>query len=84
MFYVPHGLTSGNFRRAIVPIGIMFSLSLIFGNMAYMYLSVSFIQMLKVSVVCLQRYRQFLTRYRLLTPLQHSSPRGFSASLHQT
>lgn len=26
----------------------MFSLSLIFGNVAYMYLSVSFIQMLKV------------------------------------
>ena len=36
-------------RRAIVPIGVMFSMSLIFGNVAYMYLSVSFIQMLKVS-----------------------------------
>lgn len=36
-------------RRAIVPIGVMFSMSLIFGNIAYMYLSVSFIQMLKVS-----------------------------------
>lgn len=35
--------------RAIVPIGIMFSLSLICGNLAYMYLSVSFIQMLKAT-----------------------------------
>lgn len=35
-------------RTAIVPIGVMFSFSLIFGNVAYMYLSVSFIQMLKV------------------------------------
>jgi hypothetical protein len=30
-------------RRAIVPIGVMFSLSLICGNLAYLYLSVSFI-----------------------------------------
>ena len=37
-----------NHRTAIVPIGVMFSFSLIFGNVAYMYLSVSFIQMLKV------------------------------------
>lgn len=36
--------------RAIVPIGIMFSLSLICGNLAYLYLSVSFIQMLKVRI----------------------------------
>lgn len=31
-----------------MPIGVMFSLSLILGNLAYLYLSVSFIQMLKV------------------------------------
>lgn len=36
-------------RTAIVPIGVLFSFSLIFGNVAYMYLSVSFIQMLKVA-----------------------------------
>ena len=36
-------------RRAIVPIGLMFSLSLICGNLAYLYLSVSFIQMLKAT-----------------------------------
>ena len=38
------------YLRAIVPIGVMFSLSLICGNLTYLYLSVSFIQMLKVSV----------------------------------
>ena len=37
------------YRTAIVPIGVLFSFSLIFGNVAYMYLSVSFIQMLKVA-----------------------------------
>lgn len=36
------------YLRAIVPIGVFFSLSLICGNLTYMYLSVSFIQMLKV------------------------------------
>jgi hypothetical protein len=36
------------YLRAIVPIGIFFSLSLICGNLTYLYLSVSFIQMLKV------------------------------------
>lgn len=36
------------YRRAIVPIGVMFSLSLVCGNLAYLTLSVSFIQMLKV------------------------------------
>ena len=33
--------------RAILPIGLFFSFSLICGNVAYLYLSVSFIQMLK-------------------------------------
>jgi len=35
--------------RAILPIGVCFSLSLIFGNLTYLYLSVSFIQMLKAT-----------------------------------
>ncbi|OJJ83255.1 uncharacterized protein ASPGLDRAFT_152043 [Aspergillus glaucus CBS 516.65] len=37
------------YTRAIVPIGLMFSLSLICGNLSYLYLSVSFIQMLKAT-----------------------------------
>lgn len=41
-------MTPQIYQRAIVPIGVLFSLSLIFGNLAYLYLSVSFIQMLKV------------------------------------
>jgi hypothetical protein len=36
------------YMKAIFPIGFFFSLSLIFGNKAYLYLSVAFIQMLKV------------------------------------
>lgn len=40
-------MTGRIYLRAIVPIGIFFSLSLICGNLTYLYLSVSFIQMLK-------------------------------------
>lgn len=41
-------MTGRVYLRSIMPIGLMFSLSLICGNQAYLYLSVSFIQMLKV------------------------------------
>jgi hypothetical protein len=41
-------MTGRVYLRAIVPIGLFFSLSLICGNLAYLYLSVAFIQMLKV------------------------------------
>ncbi|RKF82002.1 putative sugar phosphate/phosphate translocator [Golovinomyces cichoracearum] len=40
-------MTGRIYLRAIVPIGLFFSLSLICGNLTYLYLSVSFIQMLK-------------------------------------
>ena len=43
-------MTGRVYLRAIVPIGAMFSLSLICGNLTYLYLSVAFIQMLKVRV----------------------------------
>ena len=36
------------FVRSILPIGVLFSGSLILSNTAYLYLSVSYIQMLKV------------------------------------
>ena len=39
------------YTRAILPVGLFFSFSLICGNVAYLYLSVSFIQMLKASNV---------------------------------
>lgn len=42
-------MTGRVYLRAIVPIGLFFSLSLIFGNLTYLYLSVSFIQMLKAT-----------------------------------
>ncbi|EEP82389.1 Cas4p protein [Uncinocarpus reesii 1704] len=42
-------MTGRVYLRAIVPIGFFFSLSLICGNVAYLYLSVAFIQMLKAT-----------------------------------
>jgi len=40
-------MTGRVYLRAIVPIGAAFSMSLICGNLTYLYLSVSFIQMIK-------------------------------------
>ncbi|KAL2112324.1 hypothetical protein VUR80DRAFT_7898 [Thermomyces stellatus] len=42
-------MTPQVYVRAIVPIGVTFSLSLICGNLTYLYLSVAFIQMLKAT-----------------------------------
>lgn len=42
-------MTGRLYLRAIVPIGLCFSLSLICGNLTYLYLSVAFIQMLKAT-----------------------------------
>lgn len=41
-------MTGAIYLRAVLPIGVTFSLSLILSNQAYLYLSVAFIQMLKV------------------------------------
>ncbi|EAT82928.1 hypothetical protein HBI56_068850 [Parastagonospora nodorum] len=43
-------MTGRVYLRAIVPIGLFFSLSLICGNQAYLHLSVAFIQMLKATM----------------------------------
>ena len=43
-------MTKEMFTRSILPIGLLFSGSLILSNTAYLYLSVSYIQMLKVRV----------------------------------
>ncbi|ATY67261.1 DUF250 domain membrane [Cordyceps militaris] len=42
-------MTGRVYLRAVVPIGVFFSVSLILSNVAYLYLSVSFIQMLKAT-----------------------------------
>lgn len=42
-------MTGRVYLRAIVPIGVFFSLSLICSNLTYLYLSVAFIQMLKAT-----------------------------------
>lgn len=56
-------MTRQVYLKAIMPIAILYSLSLVCGNLAYLYLSVSFIQMLKVcfpllSVKCLANVRR--------------------------
>lgn len=42
-------MTGKKYMRRVVPIGLVFSASLVCSNMPYLYLSVAFIQMLKVS-----------------------------------
>ena len=42
-------MSKDEFIKGVLPIGVFFSLSLVFSNYTYLYLSVSFIQMLKVS-----------------------------------
>jgi hypothetical protein len=44
-------MTGRIYLRAIVPIGIFYSMSLVCSNLTYMYLSVAFIQMLKVRFI---------------------------------
>lgn len=44
------------FLRSILPIGLLFSASLILSNTAYLYLSVAYIQMLKVRLTLTARY----------------------------
>jgi hypothetical protein len=46
-------MTGRIYLRAIVPIGFFYSMSLVCSNLTYMYLSVAFIQMLKVSYISL-------------------------------
>jgi len=61
-------MTGKVYLRAIVPIGLFFSLSLICGNQAYLYLSVAFIQMLKVRLPDSKKKRHKANSGRLLPP----------------
>ena len=65
-------MTGKVYLRAIVPIGAFFSLSLICGNLTYLYLSVAFIQMLKVCGWLLQTGSEaiLIAINRLLHPSQ--------------
>jgi len=77
-------MTGRVYLRAIVPIGVMFSLSLICGNLTYLYLSVSFIQMLKVRwEPTYARFKPLTTTRPPLQSLSFSLP-GEWASPHQT
>ena len=44
----PVNMSSETYLKAVVPIGLLYAGTLWLGNAAYLYLSVSFIQMLKV------------------------------------
>lgn len=43
-------LETDTYMKSVVPIGALYALTLWLGNSAYLYLSVSFIQMLKVGM----------------------------------
>ncbi|KAI9347295.1 triose-phosphate transporter family-domain-containing protein [Obelidium mucronatum] len=58
-------ITQDVFRKAILPIGFFFSMSLVFSNNAYLYLSVPFIQMLKVRVCATTPVAVLLVGYAL-------------------
>lgn len=75
-------MTGKVYLRAIVPIGAFFSLSLICGNLTYLYLSVAFIQMLKVCKRFLRAEANDVLMFvnRLLHPLQSSLSDGPWAS----
>lgn len=49
-------LTKDMFMRSILPIGLLFSGSLILSNTAHLYLSVAYIQMLNVHPRCYHPY----------------------------
>jgi len=78
-------MTGRVYLRAIVPIGLFFSLSLICGNLTYLYLSVAFIQMLKARSWRTYGGVSLLTeRARPPPPLPSSSRAGLWACLNPT
>lgn len=64
------------FMRSILPIGLLFSASLILSNTAYLYLSVAYIQMLKVCLGVAMIFLLLLTISRRRSP-----PSPFCSSL---
>lgn len=65
------------FIRSILPIGLLFSGSLILSNTAYLYLSVAYIQMLKVGLIAfLPESHDIHLIIRHLPPWQSSSSPG--------
>lgn len=42
-------MSKQSYLRAVVPIGLLYSASMVCSNLVYLYLNVAFIQMLKVS-----------------------------------
>lgn len=62
-------MTKDMFMQSILPIGVLFSGSLILSNTAYLYLSVSYIQMLKVSPPVHLLLLVLLNNWKAFTPV---------------
>lgn len=77
-------MTKEMFVRSILPIGLLFSGSLILSNTAYLYLSVPYIQMLKVIHLFRQSLELILDPVRRLHLWLFSLSRGLSAFKTQT
>ncbi|KAI8846397.1 hypothetical protein BC829DRAFT_398802 [Chytridium lagenaria] len=57
------------YMKAVVPIGLCFSLSLVFSNYAYLYLSVAYIQMLKATTPVAVLLAGYLLRVEKYDPV---------------
>ncbi|KAJ3207347.1 hypothetical protein HDU67_007527 [Dinochytrium kinnereticum] len=57
------------YMKAVVPIGFCFSLSLVFSNYAYLYLSVAYIQMLKATTPVAVLFAGYLLRVEKYDPV---------------
>ncbi|KAJ3201021.1 hypothetical protein HDU67_001657 [Dinochytrium kinnereticum] len=57
------------YMKAVVPIGLCFSLSLVFSNYAYLYLSVAYIQMLKATTPVAVLFAGYLLRVEKYDPV---------------
>ncbi|ORY25478.1 triose-phosphate transporter family-domain-containing protein [Naematelia encephala] len=58
------------YLRTVVPLSIFFSISLVLGNMAYVHLSVSFVQMLKSLILLLTLVIQLVARLQAYSHYQ--------------
>lgn len=80
-------MTGRIYMRIIIPIGLLYSGSLVFSNLTYLYLNVPFIQMLKVGVfrpalsegTIKRTWLTDMSNFSPSLPLQFSSPAGSGA-----
>ncbi len=63
---VKRTLTWNFYIMRILPVGFFMALTLHFGNTVYLYLTVSFIQMLKSRTISCQAHVKLITRHCML------------------